>query len=94
MTVAPVIELTGLDLTLRPLSNRLLDLAHDFEQLAEHERRAPSPRIRLVSALRRDAAQLRAVRELLHSAGIEPRFAADWARAATRHLQTIRERRA
>lgn len=91
MSVVPAVELIGLDLTLRPLSNKLGDLASDFDAIASHEEKAPRPNRRLVGSIRRDAAQLRAVRELLHSGVLDPRTAAHWARAATRHLDRVRE---
>jgi len=94
VSVVPAVELNGLDLALLPLSNRLLALAADAEAIAAHEVEAPKPNIRLVNILRRDAAQLRAVRELLHSGAFPPHVAHNWATVADRYIQFVTEARA
>jgi hypothetical protein len=93
VSVVPAVELNGLDLALLPLSNRLLALASDAEAIATNEAEAPKPNMRLVNILRRDAAQLRAVRELLHSGGFPPHVAHNWATVADRYITFVRAAR-
>lgn len=85
------LELNGFENAIRPLSNKLTELASDYDVHAKAYGHANGTHdAMLANEMRRAAAQLRAVRGLMHERAISPREAGVWASAAIKHLAEIR----
>lgn len=82
------IDLSGYQLTIRPLLNKLTSFASDYDTHAK--RFAQTGNEASAAEMRRAAGQLRLVRDLTANQAMNPREAALWASAAARHLDEIR----